>query len=68
MLRLATILWSLIGTTLAGTFVLGVVAVPSLYDQGMRLIPWAVAAGFAAGVPVAVIVARAIIGGPRRLA
>ena len=68
MLRLATILWALIGTTLAGTLMLGVLAVPSLSDQGMRLIPWAVAAGFVAGVPLAVVVARAIIGGPRRLA
>ncbi|WP_293860296.1 hypothetical protein [uncultured Alsobacter sp.] len=68
MLRLATILWSLIGTTLAGTFVLGVLAIPALSDQGMRLIPWAVAAGFAIAVPVAVAIARGLVGGPHRIA
>lgn len=67
MQRLAIILWSLIGTTFAGTAVLGVLAVPSLADQGMRLIPWAVAAGFAAAVPVAVLVARAIVDGQHRV-
>ncbi len=68
MLRLAILLWILIGTTLAGTFILAVVAVPSLADQGMRLIPWAGAAGFLLGVPVAAYIARAILAGTRSAA
>lgn len=65
MLRLAILLWSLVGTTLAGTFILAVVSVPSLSDQGMRLIPWAAGAGFAAGIPVAALLARTLVRGPR---
>jgi hypothetical protein len=65
MLRLAIILWALIGTTLAGTFILGVVSVPSLYDQGMRLIPWAAIAGFVVAIPAAAILARGIVRGAR---
>jgi hypothetical protein len=60
MLRLAALLWALIATTLAGTFILAVVAVPGLSDQGMRLIPWAAAAGVLVAVPLAVIVARSM--------
>ncbi|MHB2169095.1 hypothetical protein [Alsobacter sp. R-9] len=65
MLRLATLLWALIGTTLAGTFILAVVSVPALYDQGMKLIPWAAAAGVVVAIPVAVLVARSILGAQR---
>lgn len=68
MLRLATLLWVVIGTALAGAFVLAVVAVPSFADEDIYLVLWAVAAAFAASVPLAVAVARAIIGGPRPLA
>lgn len=62
MLRLAVLMWALVGTTLAGIFVLVIVTVPSLYDQGMRLIPYAVGAGFLLGVPIAVLIARRIVG------
>jgi hypothetical protein len=68
MFRLAVILWALIGTTLAGIFILAVVAVPTLADQAMRFIPWAAAAGVILAVPLSAVIARAIIGGPRSLA
>lgn len=60
MLRLAMILWTLVGTTLAGCFILVVVSVPGLFDQGMQLIPLVVVAGFVVAIPISVLVARAI--------
>ncbi|MFO1151633.1 MAG: hypothetical protein U1E62_24935 [Alsobacter sp.] len=60
MLRLSILLWALVGTTLAGTFILAVVSVPGLAEQAMRLIPWAALAGALLAVPVAVFVANAI--------
>jgi hypothetical protein len=62
MLRLSVLMWALIGTTLAGTFILAVVSVPSLSDQGMRLIPWAALAGALLAIPLAALVAKAITG------
>ena len=65
MLRLSILLWALIGTTLAGTFILTVVSVPGLAEQDMRLIPWAALAGALLAIPVAAFVARAITGSAR---
>ncbi len=65
MLRLSILLWALLGTTFAGTLILAVVAVPSLAEQAMRLIPWAALAGALLAVPVAVFVAKAITGAAR---
>lgn len=65
MLRLSILLWALIATTLAGTFILAVVSVPSLSEQGMRLIPWAALAGAMLAMPVAAFVAKAITGTAR---
>ena len=66
MLRLAILLWALVGTTLAGSFILAIVTIPGLADQGMRLIPWGAAGGAALAVPVAIVIARAITAGSRR--
>ena len=57
MLRLASILYSLIGTTLAGSLV--VVALTMGYDT-LNPILMAAGAGFVAAVPVTWLVARAI--------
>ena len=65
MLRLAVLMWALIGTTLAGSFILAVVSVPALAAQGMRLIPFAGIGGFVLAIPAAVFVARGIVGGTR---
>jgi hypothetical protein len=65
MLRLSVLMWALIGTTLAGAFILAVVSVPSLADQGMRLIPWAAVAGALLAIPVAAMIAKAILGSAR---
>jgi hypothetical protein len=55
MLRLASILYSLIGTTLAGSAI--VVALVAGYD-GAQGIVWAAVIGGLAGLPVAYLVAR----------
>lgn len=60
MLRLAVIIWIMLGTTLAGTLTLIIVSVPGLSDQGMRLIPAAAAAGAAVAIPAALVIARRI--------
>jgi hypothetical protein len=65
MLRLAVLMWALTGTTLAGSFILAVVSVPSLAEQGMRLVPIAGIAGFVVAIPLGFVVARSIIGGTR---
>ncbi|MGI3165290.1 CTP synthetase [Pseudooceanicola sp. 200-1SW] len=59
MLRLASILYSLISTTLAGSFV--VVALVTGQDT-LRPILIAAAAGFLVALPVAYLVARRIVG------
>jgi hypothetical protein len=65
MLRLAVLLWLLIGITFAGSFILGILSVPVIAVQAMRVIPFAAVAGFAIAIPLAVLVARAIVGGTR---
>lgn len=60
MLKIAVLVWMMLGITLAGALVVAVVAVPSLYDQGMRLIPIVAAAGFVVAIPFAVLIAKKI--------
>ncbi len=60
MFKLAFPLWMLIGTVLAGAAVIVVVAVPSFYDMGMKLIPMVVAVGFAISIPLAYVLAKKI--------
>ncbi|MDC7787474.1 hypothetical protein PQJ75_09355 [Rhodoplanes sp. TEM] len=60
MLKLAVLVWMMLGTTLAGALVVVIVSVPSLYNQGMSLIPIAAAAGFVLAVPAAFLIARKI--------
>lgn len=60
MLKLAILVWIMLGTTLAGSFLTVVVTVPSLYAQGMKLIPFAAGTGFLVAIPFAVMIARKI--------
>lgn len=62
MLKIAVLVWIMLGTALAGSLVLVVLTVPSLYDQGLKLIPYAAAAGFILAAPLAALVARKIQG------
>ena len=61
MFRIATLVFAIAGTTLAGILVMVVLATPSLADQAMRLVPIAAGGGFALGVPISYFVARAML-------
>ncbi len=58
MLKLALVIWLMLGTTLAGIAVLVVVSDTSLFDQGMKMIPLAAVAGFIVAFPLSVMVSK----------
>lgn len=60
MFKIAVLVWIMLGTALAGSLVLVVVAVPSLAAEAARFIPYAAGAGFLAAVPLALLIGRAI--------
>jgi len=59
-MRLAAILFMMAAPVLAGIAVIVITSIPSLYDQGMRLIPWAVVAAVLLAIPVSRLGARQI--------
>lgn len=59
-MKLAAMLWIMIGTTFAGMLVVAVLLVPSLQAQAKMWIAIAAATGAVLGVPVALTVAKAI--------
>lgn len=61
MLKIAALVWIVLGATLAGSLVTVVVTVPSLYAQGMRLIPIVAGVGFVVAIPLAILIARRIL-------
>jgi hypothetical protein len=65
MLKVMTLIWVILGTTLAGILVLVVLTVPSLLDQAMRFIPLAAAVGYVAGVPFSYLIARRLMANRR---
>lgn len=60
MSRLAALLWIMGGSVLAGVAVMVVLMIPSLQSDAMRVIPLAAIVGYAVGVPLALIAAKAI--------
>lgn len=60
MIKVAVILWIIGGATLAGMMIVAVLAVPSLSEQAMTWIPYAVGAGFLLAMPASFLVARQI--------
>lgn len=60
MLKLAVLIWLMLGITLAGVGVMVVVAVPELYSNGMELIPIAAGIGAVVAMPFAYLIARRI--------
>ncbi|MGE0699439.1 MAG: hypothetical protein AB7O57_10115 [Hyphomicrobiaceae bacterium] len=66
MLKIALVVWIILGTTLAGTALAVIVSVPHLLDQGMRLIPIACGAAFVAALPLAYLIALQIGGSARQ--
>jgi hypothetical protein len=60
MTRLAAMLWIMGGSVLAGVAVMVVLMIPSLQSDAMRVIPIAAIVGYAVGIPLALIAAKAI--------
>jgi hypothetical protein len=60
MTRLAALLWVMGGTVLAGVAVLIVLLIPSLQGEALRFIPIAAIVGYAVGIPLALLAAKAI--------
>ncbi|MCG5235865.1 hypothetical protein [Xanthobacter oligotrophicus] len=61
MLKIAILVWLVLGTTFAGAAILFVLAMPSLAGQGMQLIPIAAAIGAVVAIPAAYVVAKRIL-------
>lgn len=60
MFKISLLVWMMLGTALAGSAVVSVLAVPSLAAEAMKNIPFAVLIGFAAAIPLSYLVARKI--------
>ena len=60
MIKVAAVVWIMLGTVLAGIAMTVIVSVPSLSDQAMRLIPIGCVGAYVVGLPIAYVVARMI--------
>ena len=60
MFKISLLVWIMLGTALAGSAVISVLAVPMLAADAMKNIPLAVLIGFAAAMPLSYLVARKI--------
>lgn len=60
MMKIALVVWIMLGTTLAGIALAAIVSVPEFSSQAMRLIPLFCVAGFLVALPVSWIVAKKI--------
>jgi hypothetical protein len=61
MLRVAALVWVMLGTTLAGVAMIAILTVPQLMEQSTRLIPLLCSAGFVVAMPIAYLIARRIV-------
>lgn len=60
MFKISILIWMMLGTALAGSAVIAVLAVPSLAAEATKNIPLAVLVGFALAMPLSYLVARKI--------
>jgi hypothetical protein len=58
MIRVAAIVWMMLGIVFAGSAVMSVLLVPELADNAMRYIPMAGVGGFVAAIPFALLLGR----------
>jgi hypothetical protein len=65
MLKIALLVWIMLGTTLAGVAMTVIVATPSLADQAMKLIPIACGAAIVIAIPLSYWVAGRITAATR---
>lgn len=66
MLKIAALIWIVLGTVLAGVALTVIVTVPALAQQATWLIPRMCAGAFVLAMPLSYIVARAIAGSARQ--
>jgi hypothetical protein len=62
MIKLATIVWIIVGTVFAGAAVAAVLTVPSLASEALRYLPVAGIGGYLVAIPFAWVVARRMTG------
>ncbi|MFH1340850.1 MAG: hypothetical protein ABIL01_06495 [Pseudomonadota bacterium] len=60
MFKISVLIWMVLGTAVAGTAMIAVLAVPSLAAEAMKNIPLAVLGGFVLAMPLSYLVARRI--------
>lgn len=60
MMKIALVVWIMLGTTLAGIAMAAIVSVPELSNQAMKLIPILCTAAFIVALPISWIVAKKI--------
>lgn len=58
MYALGLLIWIVLGATLAGVGLTIVVATPALVVASMKLLPWAILAGFVLAMPLSLLLAR----------
>lgn len=61
MIKVALLVWIMLGTVLAGVGVVAVLMTPSLIAQGMRFIPMVALAGFAIAIPLSLVIAKQLM-------
>jgi hypothetical protein len=61
MLKVAILVWILIGVVGAGAALLVVLAVPSLSTNAMKLLPIVSIAGFIVTIPISFVIAKLIL-------
>jgi hypothetical protein len=66
MLKVALIVWIVLGTTLMGIAVAVITSVPGLYAQGMKLIPIACAVTAIVALPLSFMIASKIMAAMKR--
>lgn len=58
MYALGLLIWIVLGAALAGVGLTIVVATPALVVASMKLLPWAILAGFVLAMPLSLLLAR----------
>jgi hypothetical protein len=61
MFKISLLVWIVLGTALAGSAVITVLAAPGLVAEAMKNIPFAVMAGFTVAMPLSYLVAKRIV-------
>ncbi len=66
MMKVAVLVWIMLGITMAGMFGTVVLSVPGLAKEAAEILPWAAAAGFLVAIPVSMWIAKRILAQDRK--